>query len=321
MPILPLVQALRNGNRLALARVLTQVENDTPAGRGALNELFPYAGQSHLVGVTGSPGTGKSTLVNQLAFTLRHPPEGQAPNRVGVVAIDPTSPFSGGAILGDRLRMRDLAGDPGIFIRSMASRGALGGLAHATAAVVQVLDAAGFDTILIETVGAGQAEVEIAHMAHTTLVIEAPGMGDDIQAIKAGILEIADILIVNKADLPGADRTERILRSAIELVRPAGPDAWQVPILRTAANSGSGIPELVDAIACHRQYLSRSGEWDRRTEARIQTELEALLQDVLVTRFRSVISEKQYQQTLSELMLRKISPHQAIQMLISDFRL
>ena len=215
-----LAQGILNGDRLALARTLSQVENGTPAGLAALNTLFAHTGRAHLVGVTGAPGTGKSSLVNQLARHYRQPPDGQAPRRVAVVAVDPSSPFTGGAILGDRIRMRDLAGDPGVFIRSMASRGSLGGIAAATAAMVQVFDAAGFEIILIETVGVGQAEVDIARLAHTTLVVEAPGLGDDIQAIKAGILEIADVLVVNKADHPGVDSTERALRGMLELAHP-----------------------------------------------------------------------------------------------------
>src|SRR5574338_1269218 len=211
-----LTASVLEGNRLALARLLTQVENDLPEGRAALAELFPHTGQAHLIGVTGAPGTGKSSLVNQLALHFRKT-EGR---RVGIVAVDPSSPFSGGAVLGDRVRMRDLSGDPGVFIRSMATRGSLGGLARATASVVQVFDAAGFEVILIETVGAGQAEVDIARLAHTTLVVEAPGLGDDIQAIKAGILEIADILVINKADRPGVENTEKALKSMLELAHP-----------------------------------------------------------------------------------------------------
>ncbi len=212
-----LAEAVLAGERLALARLLTQVENDTPDGRMALDALFAHTGRATLVGITGAPGTGKSSLVNALARCIRHPADGSLPRKVGIVAVDPSSPFTGGALLGDRVRMRDLAGDPGVFIRSMASRGALGGLARTTAEVVQVLDAAGFDLILIETVGVGQDEVEIARLAHTTLVVEAPGLGDDIQAIKAGILEIADILVVNKADQPGAENTERALRAMLEM--------------------------------------------------------------------------------------------------------
>ena len=196
------------GERLALARLLTLVENDTPKGRAALDYLYPHTGRAHLIGITGSPGTGKSSLVNQLAKSFRS----AGVEKVAVIAVDPSSPFTGGALLGDRVRMRDLSGDPGVFIRSMASRGALGGLARSTASATQVLDAAGFEIILIETVGAGQSEIDIARLAHTVLVVEAPGLGDDIQAIKAGILEIADIMVVNKCDLPGAEQTARALK-------------------------------------------------------------------------------------------------------------
>jgi len=245
-----LVESILAGDRLALSRTLTQVENNTVEGRQALNQLFPHTGRAHLVGVTVAPGTGKSSLVNRLAYYYRHPPEGETARRIAIIAIDPSSPFTGGAILGDRVRMRDLAGDTGVFIRSMASRGSLGGLASTTAAVAEVFDAAGYEVILIETVGAGQGEVDIARLAHTTLVVEAPGLGDDIQAIKAGILEIADLLVVNKADRPGVDNTERALRNMLELAHPpqrlyrrqntpaaAGPAAslWVPPILRTVA--------------------------------------------------------------------------------------
>ena len=232
-----LAESVLAGDPLALARLLTQVENSSPAGRAALDELFPHAGKAHLIGVTGATGTGKSSLVNQLTLKFRKPPVG-APRRVAIVAVDPSSPFTGGAVLGDRVRMRDLAGDRGVFIRSMASRGSLGGLAQATAAVVQVFDAAGFDLILIETVGAGQSEVDIARLAHTTLVVEAPGLGDDIQAIKAGILEIADIFVINKSDHPGAGRIEREIHAN-----------WSAPILRTVATEGQGIAQLLDEIA------------------------------------------------------------------------
>ena len=200
-------QPILEGNRLALARLLTQVENNSPEGRSSLIELFPHTGKAHLIGVTGAPGTGKSSLVNQLALHYRKTED----KRVAIVAVDPSSPFTGGAVLGDRVRMRDLSGDPNVFIRSMATRGSLGGLAQTTANMVQVFDAANFDVIIIETVGAGQSEVDIARLAHTTLVVEAPGLGDDIQAIKAGILEIADILVINKADRPGVEKTENLV--------------------------------------------------------------------------------------------------------------
>src|SRR5574341_1305654 len=212
-----LADSVLRGERLALARLLSQVENNTADGRAALVELFPHTGRAHLIGVTGAPGTGKSSLVNQLTLHYRR----QDKKRIAIVAVDPSSPFTGGAVLGDRVRMRDLSGDEGVFIRSMASRGSVGGLAQKTAAFVQVFDAAGYEIIIIETVGAGQGEVDIARLAHTTVVVEAPGLGDDIQAIKAGILEIADVLVINKADRPGADTTVRSLKAMLELGHPA----------------------------------------------------------------------------------------------------
>jgi len=343
-----LVEAILAGERLPLARLLTQVENDTPAGRKGLDGLFPFTGKAHLVGVTGAPGTGKSSLVNQLANVFRHPQNGTLPLKVAVVAIDPSSPFTGGALLGDRLRMRDLCGDPGVFIRSMASRGALGGLARATADVVQVLDAAGFEVILIETVGAGQSEVDIARLAHTTIVVEAPGMGDDIQAIKAGILEIADILVVNKADRPGVENTERALRAMLELAGPeygsasafgrtgrehhgasgSGASAdtapelieqgsgWVTPVLRTIGPQAHGIEEVVQAIFEHRDYLQKSGEWLDRERSRLKNELDILLQSTLVNKWNSQLPEGVYESTLARLCERQISPFQAVDRLM-----
>jgi GTPase len=327
-----LAEQLLSGNRLALTRLLTQVENDTPEGRAALTELFPHTGKAHLIGVTGAPGTGKSSLVNQLAMHFRQLEE----HRVAIVAVDPSSPFTGGAVLGDRVRMRDLSGDPGVFIRSMASRGSLGGLAQTTAGLVQVFDAAGFDVILIETVGAGQAEVEIARLAHTTLVVEAPGLGDDIQAIKAGILEIADILVVNKADRPGVDNTLKALRSALELAHPVrhvfqhhgrlevveggdGPayNSWIPPIRQTVATDGEGVSELADEIARHAQHLRESGDWTVRERSRLGSELEALLQEALVSRFRKRVSEARYEQVLEQVFRRELAPWEAVKRLLN----
>ncbi len=338
-----LVASVLDGNRLALARLLTQVENNTPGGRAALSEIFAHTGSAHLIGVTGAPGTGKSSLVNQLARYFRSLSEWrnlEHPPRVAIVAVDPSSPFTGGAILGDRVRMRDLAGDTGIFIRSMASRGSLGGLARSTSGIVQALDAAGYDLILIETVGAGQAEIDIARLAHTTLVIEAPGLGDDIQAIKAGILEIADILVVNKADRSGVEFTERALRGMLQLAHPAprvfqnhhflettfvldqpvrtqkqpSPDAslWIPPIQRTVATEGTGISELAQIIEKHFDYLQDSGEWLRRERYRIKAELDLLLQERLVERWRSSISEDRYREVLQNLVERQLSPWDAV---------
>ncbi|MDD5369673.1 MAG: methylmalonyl Co-A mutase-associated GTPase MeaB [Anaerolineaceae bacterium] len=340
-----LAEAARKGDRLALARLLTQVENETPTGQSALDALFPFTGKAHLVGITGSPGTGKSSLVNQLAKAYRkREPAGQA--RVAVVAIDPTSPFSGGAVLGDRVRMRDLIGDPGIFIRSMATRGALGGLARSTAGVVQVFDAAGYDPILIETVGAGQSEVDIARLAHTTVVVEAPGLGDEIQSIKAGILEIADVLVVNKSDRPGAEIALRILHNMLELAHPgddlyhhphcpepaiplprtqdwnAAPaeSFWTPPVLSTTAIHSQGIDALVEAILAHAEYLRRSGEWQRRDHERIRSELSARIMAELVSHWRAGLSEERYQWIFQQLTERRISPQQAVQMLLDGGR-
>jgi len=326
-----LAQSILEGSRLALARTLSLVENDQPEGQAVLSALFPYTGRAHLVGVTGAPGTGKSSLVNQLARHLRRTPDGDKPRRVAIVAVDPSSPFTGGAILGDRIRMRDLAGDPGVFIRSMATRGSLGGLAAATASVVQVFDAAGYEMVLIETVGAGQAEIEIARLAHTTLVVEAPGMGDDIQAIKAGILEIADVLVINKADYPGVENTERALRSMLELAHPVrrpsladaphedDPDApiWIPPILRTVATETTGIPELAAAIQRHRQHLESTGGWQQREHERLVAELHILLRESLLQRWMAEVGSAAYQQVLDSLLSRQISPRQAVQQLLA----
>jgi LAO/AO transport system kinase len=313
-----LSSSVLSGDRLALARILTQVENDTPAGRQALDELFPHAGKAYRIGITGAPGTGKSSLVNQLARYYRGFADGSSPCRVAIVAVDPTSPFTGGALLGDRVRMRDLATDPGVFIRSMASRGSLGGLATATSAVVQVFDAAGFDIILIETVGAGQAEVDIARLAHTTLVVETPGLGDDIQAIKAGLLEIADILVVNKADLPGAEAAQNILRNMLQLSHPVkGDQVWLPPILSTVATDGRGVSELATEITRHREFLHQTGGWHARERSLMQAELESILHATLVSRWRVGISDEEYERIITELVERRISPYQAVERLLA----
>jgi LAO/AO transport system kinase len=338
----PTIAAILGGKRLPLAKLLTQIENDTTDGRAGLNALFPYTGQAHLIGITGAPGTGKSSLVNKLALhfrSLERAKDNEERNglRVGIVAIDPSSPFTGGAILGDRIRMRELAGDPGIFIRSMASRGLLGGLARMTAGVVQALDAAGFDIIMIETVGAGQAEVDIARLAHTTIVIEAPGLGDDIQAIKAGILEIADILVINKADRPGVELTERALRSMLQLGHPVQREyqhhgqieivdvvdkkvesrpIWIPPIQRTIATEGDGIEQLSSIIFKHHNYLKEFGELHLRECERLKSEFDNLLQNTLVSRWRSRISDEQYQHVLKNIVDRKISPWQGVEELL-----
>ncbi|NWG35259.1 MAG: methylmalonyl Co-A mutase-associated GTPase MeaB [Chloroflexi bacterium] len=324
-------QPILQGNRLALSRLLTQVENDTAEGRSALAELFPHTGRAHLIGVTGAPGTGKSSLVNQLTLHYRK----EQKSKVAIIAVDPSSPFTGGAVLGDRVRMRDLSGDDGVFIRSMASRGSVGGLAQKTAAFVQVFDAAGYDIIIIETVGAGQSEVDIARLAHTTLVVEAPGLGDDIQAIKAGILEIADVLVINKADRPGVENTERALRSTLELAHPtrrvihhhgrmmtlepppAETALWIPPILKTIATERTGIPELAEAIARHKSHLYQSGDWSARDRARLRSELDAVLQEALMNRFLNGSHREAYEQALEKVIRREWSPYEAVRGLLN----
>jgi LAO/AO transport system kinase len=327
-----LTDRVLEGDRLALARLLTEVENDTAGGEEALRVLFPRTGRAHLVGVTGAPGTGKSSLVNRLALHFR-----QLQARVAIVAVDPSSPLSGGAVLGDRIRMRDLAGDPDVFIRSSASRGALGGLARTTSGTVQVLDAAGYQVIFIETVGAGQGEVDIAGLAHTTLVVEAPGMGDDIQAMKAGILEIADILVVNKADRPGAENTEKALRSLLQAASvdsaellhhgaPAGvqeeatprANGWTVPIQPTVAIDGQGVEALGQQIADHLDYLRSSGRWQEREERRIESQLQMTLQNELLRRFHAALPEKRYNEIRRRVFARSLSPSEAVSLLLQE---
>src|SRR5688572_4562652 len=326
-----LTQSILEGNRLALARLLTRVENDSPEGRAALAELFPHTGKAHLIGVTGAPGTGKSSLVNQLVLGYRK----KTDQKVAIVAVDPSSPFTGGAVLGDRVRMRDLSGDEGVFIRSMASRGSLGGIAQKTASIVQVFDAAGYEIIIIETVGAGQSEVDVARLAHTTVVVEAPGLGDEIQAIKAGILEIADVLVINKADRPGVENTERALRSNLELAHPTkrvfrhhgktmtvtGPsmdsDIWIPPILKTVATEAKGIDELIQSIAKHAAHLRQSGDRVARDRARLESEMEAYLKDALMERFLEKIPRENYQEVLEKVVNRNISPYEAVNFLLN----
>jgi LAO/AO transport system kinase len=273
-----IVDRASGGDLRALARLVSLIENGSPQLRPIMRALAPRAGGARVIGLTGAPGVGKSTLTGALVKAYRG--RGQ---RVGVIAVDPSSPFTGGALLGDRIRMQDHATDEGVFIRSMASRGHLGGLAAATPQALRVLDAAGFDLVLIETVGVGQAELEIASLADTTIVLVAPGMGDAIQAAKAGILEVADVFAVNKADRPQAQQTVRDLRNMIALGHqpddePGRPDrsGWKPPIVSTVATTGEGIGELADKIDAHWSWLTSSGERERRRLSRAREEVAAI---------------------------------------------
>ena len=313
-----LVPRVLEGDRRALARLISVIEDDGPTARRVLAHLHPHTGQAHVVGVTGAPGTGKSTLVNELAKGFR-----ARGTTVGVVAVDPTSPFTGGALLGDRVRMRDLAGDPGVFIRSMATRGSLGGLARATGDVVRILDAAGFAVVLVETVGVGQAEVDIARTAHTVIVVEAPGLGDDVQALKAGLMEIADILVVNKADRPGAAQTARALEVMLELGRNnAGPGkdaAWRPPVLKTVALDGSGVAEVLEAVAAHRAYLESSGLWSHRERERARDDLLRALEQELLGRLLAGVGEAAIEEWADRIARREADVYTAVQLLLNGY--
>ncbi len=326
MPLNDLIRRTRQGQPRAIARLITRIENGAAAAE-IIPRIYAATGRAHVIGVTGAPGSGKSSLVNELAKALR-----RRDYKVGIVAVDPSSPFTGGALLGDRVRMQDLSGDKGIFIRSLASRGNLGGLSEATAAVVKVLDAAGFDTILVETVGAGQAEVSIASAAHTTLVIEAPGMGDDVQSIKAGILEIADVLVVNKADRPGAARTVRSLKMMLQLgqampvnhhgrslqttaVSPNGMENdnfWQTPVLETVAIDGTGIEALLDVVLAHKAHLQATDGWLKQEKIRSRREVEQLLHARFMEQFQTAVSQNDREQLITAIANRETDPYTAV---------
>lgn len=304
-----LAEALLAGNRRALARAITLVETGGEAASTLMQAIYPRTGHAHIVGVTGAPGAGKSTLVNALAQYWR-----RANRTVGIVAVDPTSPFTGGAILGDRIRMQPLGGDAGVFVRSMASRGRLGGIARATDDAVALLDAAGFELVVVETVGAGQSEVEIGSSAHTTLVIETPGTGDDVQTIKAGILEIADLYVVNKADREGADALMRQLRTMLHLAdRPA--DGWTPPILSAVAQRADGIAEIAAAVDRHRAFLNSDNRLTERDRARAQRALTFSVQESALAR---ALANPDWQRLVEEIAARHYDPYTAASLLLGD---
>ncbi len=307
-----LVGRAREGDARAVARLISLVEDESPLLREVMAALGPHTGNAQVIGITGSPGVGKSTSTNALVTELR-----KQDKRVGILAVDPSSPFSGGALLGDRVRMQDHALDRDVYIRSMASRGHLGGLAWATPQALRVLDAAGCDVILIETVGVGQSEVEIAGLADTTMVLLAPGMGDGIQAAKAGILEVGDIYVINKADRDGADQVRRDLRGMIALgERHDG--AWKPPIIKTVAQTGEGVDEVVAELDRHREHLESSGEMQRRRTRRTRDEIEAIAVTALRAKWGDVHGRSELDDLAAAVVAGERDPYSAADELIES---
>jgi LAO/AO transport system kinase len=305
MSLAAITQGILAGKNRPLAQAISLVESNDPRAATLLAELYPQTGRARIIGITGSPGAGKSTLVASLARHYR-----KQNKRIGIIAVDPTSPFTGGAILGDRIRMAELYTDPHVFIRSMATRGFLGGLAKATNDAVDILDAAGFDVVLVETVGVGQDEVEVVRTVQTNLVVLVPGMGDDIQAIKAGIMEIGDVFVVNKADRPGADKTVTEITMMMSLVEEHGD--WVPPIVKTVASKSSGIDELDAAVVKHHEYLAASGELDRRNRDRVRIRIETQLKERFMDRLiGGTISRVDYEQLLDDVLQKRNNPHDA----------
>lgn len=309
-----LVDRLLSGDRRAAARLVSLMEDSGPAAREAIAALYPHTGHAHVVGVTGSPGTGKSTLVYELAREFR-----SRDKTVGIVAVDPSSPFSGGALLGDRIRMQKLSTDEGIFIRSMASRGQLGGLARATGDAIKVLDAFGRQIIIVETVGAGQSEVEIARAAHTVVVVDAPGLGDEIQAIKAGLFEIADIFVVNKADRDGADRTFLTLQMMLDMGEGGQEGGWKPPLIKTVALRGEGSGLVADAVERHLAYLQETGQLEVRSRRLAEEELKKVLGQELLSRVLDGIGREEWDHLAAEVAERELDPYTAADRLLTSF--
>jgi LAO/AO transport system kinase len=319
------IDSLRSGNARALARAISTVENHAPGSIELLKELFPHTGRARTIGLTGAPGAGKSTLVDQLAKHFRktenpHPSRkerglngapGDEHYRIGIVAVDPTSPYSGGAILGDRIRMQQHFSDPGIYIRSMATRGSLGGLASTTADIAMVLDASGRDIVMIETVGVGQDEVDIVRVADITIVILVPGMGDDVQSIKAGIMEIADTFVINKSDHEGAERVEREIR-ALQSLATRG-DNWTPPIIKTVATEGTGISELAESIRDYEEYMEKHDLLSRRRTRNWETRLIEMLRDRMLEKARAAVSEDDLARYAADIAEHKRDPYSVIQ--------
>lgn len=303
-----LAERVLDGEIRAAARLMRDIDDRFKSAVDELKILYPHTGKAYIIGITGPPGAGKSTLVDQVVAAYR-----KKDLLVGVVAIDPTSPFSGGAILGDRIRMNRHADDPGVFIRSLATRGALGGLSRSTMDVLNVMDAMGLDVIVVETVGVGQDEVDIVSTAHTTVVVMVPGLGDDIQAIKAGILEIGDVFVVNKADRDGAERTERELTAMLEMKHPE-PGDWMPHVIKTEAAKGLGIDELVDEFEAHHSYLKESGALQRLIQERnAKIFADTLREELFESVFSGIKESGKYQQILDGMRDRSTDPYSAVE--------
>lgn len=303
------VSQLRNGDARALARAISAVEDHVPGSSDLLKALFPHSGKAQVIGLTGAPGAGKSTLVDHLARHYR-----SSQHSVGIIAVDPSSPYTGGAILGDRIRMQQHFSDEGIYIRSMATRGSLGGLARATADVATVLDAAGRDPILIETVGVGQDEVDIVRLADITVVILVPGMGDDVQSIKAGIMEIADIFVINKSDYEGSERVEREIRSLQSLA--VRSDRWTPPIVKTVASQGKGIEELAAALEEYQSYLKRENLLLKRNIENWKERLIEMLRDSLLEKAREQLADGKVASYAAEVAEHKRDPYTLVEEIV-----
>jgi LAO/AO transport system kinase len=313
LPKESLFSQLRSGDSRALARAISTIENHSPGWIDLLKELFPHTGKARTIGFTGAPGSGKSTLVDQLAKHYR-----EQNHTIGIIAVDPTSPYTGGAILGDRIRMQRHFSDPGIYIRSMATRGSLGGLARTTADVALVLDAAGRDLVLIETVGVGQDEIDIVRLADVTVVILVPGMGDDVQTIKAGIMEIADIFVINKVDHDGAERVEREIRAMQSLAMRA--DQWTPSIVKTVATDGRGIQELADVIAAYESHQKKLGLASQRKVQNWEVRLLEMLRDTMLQQARAALPEDELSRLAAQVTEHKRDPYSVVEEIAKRIR-